>query len=261
MSFASSLLLLLLAALAANALATPQPIHHAAHHRALAARVAAPAPLHVPSAPLRKRQNSKRCKQRTSSSPPAASSTRASSSPAVVNVAPTPKLTTTTKAAEPTPTPKTTTRAEPATTRPPTTTHTTSTKAPAPAPTTKKPASSNGGSNLPSFMVGTQTGQGTFYATGLGACGITNKDTDHIAAVSHLLFDNFPGYNGVNPNNNPLCGRTVTATYQGKSVTVSLTDRCTGCAVTDLDFSPTAFNELADFAVGRISGMTWVWND
>jgi hypothetical protein len=27
---------------------------------------------------------------------------------------------------------------------------------------------------------------------GLGACGITNKDTDYIAAASHLLFDNFP---------------------------------------------------------------------
>jgi hypothetical protein len=110
-------------------------------------------------------------------------------------------------------------------------------------------------------MVGTQTGQGTFYATGLGACGITNKDTDYIAAVSHLLFDNFPGYNGVNPNNNPMCGRTVTATYQGKSVTVALTDRCTACAITDLDFSPSAFNQIANPAVGRISGMTWVWNN
>jgi len=109
-------------------------------------------------------------------------------------------------------------------------------------------------------MVGTQTGQGTFYATGLGACGIVNTDADHIAAVSHLLFDNFPGYDGANPNNNPMCGRKVTAHYQGKTVTVALTDRCTGCALTDLDFSPSAFNTLADPSVGRISGMTWTWN-
>ena len=67
---------------------------------------------------------------------------------------------------------------------------------------------------------------------GLGACGITNKDTDYIAAVSHLLFDNFPyvsaviiprhqithcstflsGYKAGNPNNNPMCGRRVIAT-------------------------------------------------
>ena len=33
---------------------------------------------------------------------------------------------------------------------------------------------------------------GTYYATGLGACGITNTDTDYIAAVSHTLFDNYP---------------------------------------------------------------------
>ncbi|KAJ3568805.1 hypothetical protein NP233_g5484 [Leucocoprinus birnbaumii] len=110
-------------------------------------------------------------------------------------------------------------------------------------------------------MSGTQTGQGTFYSTGLGACGITNKDTDYIAAVSHDLFDTYPGYNHVNPNTNPLCGRKVTAKYQGKSVTVAITDRCTGCAITDLDFSPSAFNQLAAFSVGRISGMEWTWDD
>jgi hypothetical protein len=109
-------------------------------------------------------------------------------------------------------------------------------------------------------MEGTQTGQGTYYATGLGACGITNNDNQHIAAVSELLFDTYPGYDGANPNQNPLCGKTVTASYQGKSVQVTLTDRCTGCKITDLDFSPSAFNEIADPAVGRISDMTWVWD-
>jgi hypothetical protein len=108
-------------------------------------------------------------------------------------------------------------------------------------------------------MTGTQTGQGTFYATGLGACGITNKDTDFIAAVSHLLFDNFPGYEAGDPNSNPVCNRKISATYQGKSVTVTVTDRCTGCAETDLDFSPSAFDTIADPSVGRISGMQWVW--
>jgi len=33
---------------------------------------------------------------------------------------------------------------------------------------------------------------GTFYSTGLGACGITNNDGQDIAAVSHLFFDSFP---------------------------------------------------------------------
>lgn len=33
---------------------------------------------------------------------------------------------------------------------------------------------------------------GTFYAPGLGACGKTNKPSDHIVAIGHNLFDNFP---------------------------------------------------------------------
>ena len=32
----------------------------------------------------------------------------------------------------------------------------------------------------------------TYYTTGLGACGITNTDSDYIVAVSHDLFDNYP---------------------------------------------------------------------
>jgi hypothetical protein len=33
---------------------------------------------------------------------------------------------------------------------------------------------------------------GTFYGTGLGACGVTNSDTDLIVAVAHELFDTYP---------------------------------------------------------------------
>lgn len=121
-------------------------------------------------------------------------------------------------------------------------------------------ATSSSSDSSESYLTGTQTGQGTFYATGLGSCGITNTDTDYIAAVSYLLFDSYPGYDGTNPNNNPVCNKKITATYQGKSVEVTVTDRCTGCAETDLDFSPSAFDQLADETVGRISGMTWVWS-
>ncbi|QRV91177.1 hypothetical protein RhiJN_19195 [Ceratobasidium sp. AG-Ba] len=68
------------------------------------------------------------------------------------------------------------------------------------------------------------------------ACGITNKDTDFIAAASQELFDGFNGYTGGNPNNNPICNKKVKAFYQGKSVTVTLTDRCVGCSKYSLDF-------------------------
>ena len=84
------------------------------------------------------------------------------------------------------------------------------------------------------------------------------------------------GYDGVNPNNNPVCGRKIKVNCKplccsrfsyaevipldhGASVIITVTDRCTGCALTDLDFSPAAFNQLADPSVGRLFGMDWEW--
>jgi len=120
---------------------------------------------------------------------------------------------------------------------------------------TETPSNDDGGSS----SGGSFTGEGTFYATGLGACGITNVDTDFICAVSQSLFDGFEGYTGGNPNKNPICGRKIKATFQGKTVSVTVTDRCVGCAVDDLDFSPSAFDKLASQSVGRLKGMTWSW--
>ncbi|KAH9839118.1 plant expansin [Rhodofomes roseus] len=118
---------------------------------------------------------------------------------------------------------------------------------------------SDASSSDPSWLSGTQTGDGTFYQTGLGACGVNNVDSDYIVAVSEDLFDNYPGYNGINPSNNPVCNKQITANYNGNSVTVTVTDRCVGCAVTNLDFSPSAFSQLASESLGRLHGMTWTW--
>lgn len=172
MVFLKSIVLLFSIAASTSALATPHAIRHVGNHHAIAARIAAPAPLDLPSsAPLRKRQNTKRCKQRSSASlgpTPSAAAAAAALPSSQQGDAPT-----TTK--KPAPAPTTTKEAPPATTKdvPPTTTKakptpapspTTTKAAPAPAPTTTK-ASGGGNSNLPSFMVGTQTGQGTFYAS------------------------------------------------------------------------------------------------
>lgn len=43
----------------------------------------------------------------------------------------------------------------------------------------------------------------------------------------------------------------------GQTVTVTVEDKCEGCAVFDLDMSPAAFDTLADPSVGRIHGVTW----
>jgi hypothetical protein len=95
----------------------------------------------------------------------------------------------------------------------------------------------------------------TFYETGLGACGITNTDSDFIAAVAESMFDGFPGATD-NPNNNPICNKKARITRNGQTTTVTITDRCTACVYGDLDLSPAAFNTLADPSIGRTE-MTW----
>ncbi|KAJ3792588.1 RlpA-like double-psi beta-barrel-protein domain-containing protein-containing protein [Lentinula aff. detonsa] len=101
------------------------------------------------------------------------------------------------------------------------------------------------------------TGDGTYYTPGLGACGLVNDATQMVAAIGYEAFDSFPGATA-NPNLNPICGKKVTASYGGHSVTVEIVDRCTGCAGEfDLDFSLSAFSVLANPAVGRLEGVTW----
>ncbi|KAF8338109.1 uncharacterized protein EI90DRAFT_2908971, partial [Cantharellus anzutake] len=83
------------------------------------------------------------------------------------------------------------------------------------------------------------TGRATWAYQGLGACGIVTKDTDLVTGVSAQYFDSYPGYKGGNPNNNPLCGRYIKATYNGKTVHVKVTDR-TGQGKYDLNLSNAA---------------------
>ncbi|KAF5347091.1 hypothetical protein D9758_011640 [Tetrapyrgos nigripes] len=105
-------------------------------------------------------------------------------------------------------------------------------------------------------LVRRNVGDGTLYNPALGACGISNTDADMVAAVSASFFDTFPGATA-NPNLNPLCNKPISASFNGKTITVTIVDRCTQCVGQDLDFSPTAFSQLADPAIGRINGVTW----
>ncbi|CAK5264145.1 unnamed protein product [Mycena citricolor] len=101
------------------------------------------------------------------------------------------------------------------------------------------------------------TGDGTFFAPGLGACGKTNKASDLIVAVGHGVFDSFPGATA-NPNKNPICGKKIKATFKGKSVVATVEDRCAGCAgAADLDFTEAGFKKLASLSVGRLHGVKW----
>jgi len=111
----------------------------------------------------------------------------------------------------------------------------------------------------PPFLSGTNVGDATYYQAGLGACGITSTDADYTVAISYEAFNNYPGYNGENPTTNPVCGKQIFAAYEGNAVTVTVTDACTGCALTDLDLTPAAFQVLASLSLGRLDGVTWNW--
>ncbi|KAK3372675.1 RlpA-like double-psi beta-barrel-protein domain-containing protein-containing protein [Podospora didyma] len=95
-----------------------------------------------------------------------------------------------------------------------------------------------------------RTGAITFYTPGLGSCGKTSSESDLVVAVGAPEFDkNTP--NG-NPNNNKLCGKQIKVTAGGKSVTVTIVDKCPACSANDLDLSPAAFNKIADPSAGRV---------
>ncbi|SAM63422.1 uncharacterized protein UBRO_03722 [Ustilago bromivora] len=115
---------------------------------------------------------------------------------------------------------------------------------------------SSSSSSSSQATLGHYSGQATYYAPGLGACGWTNGEADYIVAISASLFDSF---GSGNPNKNPACGHKIAATYGGKTITVSVADRCVGCAWGDLDFTSTGFSQLADMSQGRLDGLSWSW--
>jgi hypothetical protein len=111
---------------------------------------------------------------------------------------------------------------------------------------------------LPSGNGGPYTGDLTYYAPGLGACGVTSQNSDKIVAISHIVFDAVSV--GSNPNANPLCGKKIRARRDDKSVDLTVVDRCTGCQPKDLDVTIDTFAELADVDLGRVL-VEWNWLD
>ncbi|ANB14453.1 hypothetical protein AWJ20_2043 [Sugiyamaella lignohabitans] len=162
------------------------------------------------------------------------STAAASSSPAPPPPAPTTSSSTTTP---PPPPPPTTTSSPPP---------------PPPAPSSSS-ASSDSSDSSSSSGSGEFSGQGTFYSPGMGSCGIESSDSDFIAALNAPQMGS-----PANPNANPNCGKKAIVYSGGKSVTVTIVDKCPSCAYGSLDLSPAAFNELADPSAGRID-ISWSW--
>lgn len=96
-------------------------------------------------------------------------------------------------------------------------------------------------------------GQATWYNTGLGACGWSSNDSQLVVAVSQAVYGNQP-----NPNNSPVCGKQLRVNGPLGSVTVTVVDKCWGCATNDIDLSPAAFRAIGDPNVGRVT-VSWNW--
>lgn len=118
---------------------------------------------------------------------------------------------------------------------------------------------------LPSNTGGVFTGDLTYYDPGLGACGEVSGDQDLVVSVSHIVFDAAGASAGAggNPNANPLCGRRIrirrdTEGRGEQTIDVTVVDRCTGCAPTDLDTTIAVFERVARKDDGRVTA-SWAW--
>ncbi|KAG8731784.1 hypothetical protein FRC10_001454 [Ceratobasidium sp. 414] len=116
----------------------------------------------------------------------------------------------------------------------------------------------------------THNGWASWYnpSAGIGACGWQNQDYEWVAAVGTALFQEMmPGAfdreaqaRNANPNHSAACGMTATATYNGKSITLGIVDRCYACGYDDIDLAPAAFQQFADLGVGKLYGFSWHFN-
>ncbi|KAH7912138.1 RlpA-like double-psi beta-barrel-protein domain-containing protein-containing protein [Hygrophoropsis aurantiaca] len=89
----------------------------------------------------------------------------------------------------------------------------------------------------------------TYFADGLGACGIYSQPTDYIVALNSDQYGS-GGY----------CFQMITITYGGQTTQAQIVDECPGCGWGELDFSQGLFEYFADTSVGEIYGTWWFDN-
>lgn len=99
------------------------------------------------------------------------------------------------------------------------------------------------------------TGDITYYDVGMGSCGWVNTANEAVVAIPHGMMGN-----GINPNNNPLCGKSITISYQGAQHQAKIVDTCGGCDGAAIDLSTSLFTAVAPNGDGRVPGINWWFN-
>ncbi|PGH28346.1 hypothetical protein GX50_08915 [[Emmonsia] crescens] len=61
-------------------------------------------------------------------------------------------------------------------------------------------------------------------------------------------------------NTNPLCGKTVTIKFRGKTATATVKDKCMGCKGGSIDMTRSLFSKFAEEGEGRVGGAEWWFN-
>ena len=171
--------------------------------------------------------------------------------PTYVQPPPVTTTTTTTTTSPPPPQPKTTT------TTTTTTVATTTTTSAQPTTTSTSSGSSGSGSSGGSSPIGICTsdapcsGEGTYYDTATSMSSPSFCDTANDGTSENVLALS------VDIMTEALCGKTITASYGGNTVTGTVVEKCMGCGSGSIDMSRHMFGELAGLGAGRIPLDWW----
>ncbi|GAA3533111.1 hypothetical protein GCM10022222_15600 [Amycolatopsis ultiminotia] len=92
------------------------------------------------------------------------------------------------------------------------------------------------------------SGSASYYTDpGYGACGTQiDPNAEMLVAAPAALWTS------PNPNEDPLCSKSIKVTFEGKTITVPIKDKCPTCEPTKIDLSLPAFQQLSDTAPGII---------
>jgi hypothetical protein len=126
---------------------------------------------------------------------------------------------------------------------------------PEPQPTQTQPSNSDGEVHSGGSLTM------NYYGGGLGACGDPIGDNDDAVALAVDVFGDATVDYMTGKTTNKWCGKTIEMTYEGRTATAQIKDRCPGCTNGGLDLTKKVWDKLTNSLGGdngdRVLGMTW----